>query len=379
MKYSLIDRISERAMSTADRGAAEGRTGRIVAGRAAARVAAKVAAGVAARVAAKVAAVALAILLLAGLALPDLSSWARTEEQTPVRVLLDWAPNTNHTGIYVALDKGYYAEEGLDVEVLEPAAAGTTEAVVGSGKADFGISFQEAVTYARLSGVPIRSIAAVIQHNTSGFASMASRGIETPTDFEGKRYGGWESPMESAIIGALMRSVGADVEKVQFVNIGIGDLLTFLQRDMDFVWIFCGWDGIEAELRGLDLNVLMFSDYTHAVPDWYTPVIITSEGMIEKDPDKVARFMRATSKGYQSAIADPDGAAAILLRYAPELKAELVQASQRWLAPRYQDGAARWGEQKFEVWDEFADWMYREGLVDSRLDAGAAFTNEFLP
>ena len=101
--------------------------------------------------------------------------------------------------------------------------------------------------------------------------------------------------------------------------------------------------------------------------------------MIEKDPDKVARFMRATSKGYESAISDPDGAAAILLKYAPELKPELVQTSQRWLALRYKDDAARWGEQKFEVWDEFAEWMYREGLVDSKLDAGAAFTNEFLP
>lgn len=337
----------------------------------------------------KVAVVVLGILLLAGLALPGLhvsgvpvpglSSLAKTEPLAPVKVLLDWAPNTNHTGLYVALDKGFYADEGLDVEILEPAAAGTTEAVVGSGKADIGISFQEAVTYARLSGVPIKSIAAVIQHNTSGFASMATRGIETPTDFEGNRYGGWESPMERAIIGALMRSTGADVDKVKFVNIGIGDLLTFLQRDIDFVWIFYGWDGIEAELRGLDLNVMMFSDYTHAVPDWYTPVIITSEGLIEKDPDKVARFMRATSKGYQYAISDPDGAAAILLKYAPELKPELVQASQRWLAPRYQDDAARWGEQRFEVWDEFADWMYSEGLVDSKLDAGAAFTNEFLP
>jgi ABC-type nitrate/sulfonate/bicarbonate transport system substrate-binding protein len=331
------------------------------------------------RAAVKAAAVVLGLLLFAGLAVPGLSSLAKTEQLTPVKVLLDWAPNTNHTGIYVALDKGYYAEEGLDVEVLEPAAAGSTEAVVGSGKADMGISFQEAVTHARLSGLPIKSIAAIIQHNTSGFASMATRGIETPKDFEGKRYGGWESPMERAIIGALMRSAGADVEKVQFVNIGIGDLLTFLQRDIDFVWIFYGWDGIEAELRGLDLDVMMFSDYKDAVPDWYTPVIITSEGLIEKDPDKVARFMRATSKGYESAISDPDGAAAILLKYAPELKPELVQTSQRWLALRYKDDAARWGEQKFEVWDEFAEWMYREGLVDSKLDAGAAFTNEFLP
>lgn len=304
---------------------------------------------------------------------------AKSAKPMPVKLVLDWAPNTNHTGIYVALEKGYYAEEGLDVEILEPASVGSTEAVVGSEKADFGISMQEYVTSARLSGVPLVSIAAVIQHNTSGFASISDRGIRTPEDFEGKRYGGWGSPLEIAIVKGLMGSVGADVQEVEFVNIGIGDLLTFIQRDIDFVWIYYGWDGIEAELRGLDLNVVMLEDYKDAVPDWYTPVIITSEGLIRKDPDKVARFVRATARGYEFAIANPDEAAAILLKHAPELSHELVVASQRWLSKRYQDDAERWGEQKLEVWQEFADWMYEQGIVDSRLDAEAAFTNEFLP
>lgn len=325
----------------------------------------------------------LGFALLACLAFPSILPGAypaaKTGELTPVKLVLDWAPNTNHTGIYVALENGYYAEEGLDVEVLEPASTGSTEAVVGSQKADFGISFQEYVTNARLSGVPIVSIAAVIQHNTSGFGSISSRGIEAPEDFEGKRYGGFESPMEKAIIKGLMDSAGADVEEVEFVNIGIGDLLAFLQRDIDLTWIYHGWDGIEAELRGLDLNVVMLEDYQDAVPDWYTPVIITSEGLIEKDPDKAARFMRATARGYEFAIANPDEAACILLKHAPELSFELVVASQQWLSSRYQDDADRWGEQKLEVWREFADWMYENGLIDSRLDAEAAFTNEFLP
>lgn len=304
---------------------------------------------------------------------------ARPASWTQTRLVLDWAPNTNHTGIYVALDKGYYADEGLDVEILEPATIGSTEAVVGSERADFGISFQETVTHARLSRIPIVSTAAIIQHNTSGLAAVSSRGIQTPEDFEGKRYGGWESPMEKSIIKGLMNSVGADIGKTEFVNIGIGDLLTFLQRDIDFTWVYYGWDGIEAELRGLDLNIVMLEDYKDAVPDWYTPVLITSEGLIRKNPDKVARFVRATARGYQDAIADPDAAAEILLKYAPELKPELVFASQRWLSQRYQDDAARWGEQKLEVWSEFADWMYREGLIGTRFDAQAAFTNEFLP
>ena len=93
------------------------------------------------------------------------------EETQKVVVTLDWTPNTNHTGLYAALDKGFYKEEGLDVEIIQP-AGGTSEQLVAVNQAQFGVSYQEGVTYARANGMPVVSIAAVIQHNTSGFASL---------------------------------------------------------------------------------------------------------------------------------------------------------------------------------------------------------------
>ena len=107
-----------------------------------------------------------------------------------VQVVLDWFPNTNHTGLYVALEQGYYAEEGLDVEIIQPGEGNTAEQLVASGQVQFGVSYQESVTQARAQDIPIVSLAAVIQHNTSGFASLKEDGIVTVRDFEGKRYGG---------------------------------------------------------------------------------------------------------------------------------------------------------------------------------------------
>jgi ABC-type nitrate/sulfonate/bicarbonate transport system substrate-binding protein len=304
---------------------------------------------------------------------------AATEPLEPVLVMLDWFPNTNHTGLYVALDQGWYSEEGLDVEIVQPAEGSTLVQVVAAGQADFGISYQEEVAHARAEEIPIVSVAAIIQHNTSGFASPQDRGIERPKDFEGKRYGSWGSPIERAVLDVLMACDGGDVGEVEFIDIGWADYFTVVQRDVDFAWIFYGWTGVEAELRGSPVNVVMLSDWSDCVPDYYTPVLITSEENIAEQPELVRSFLDATSRGYEFAIANPAEAAEMLLKHAPESNADLVKRSQDWLSPRYQADAAKWGEQELAIWQGYADWMADRELLPSHIDAAAAFTNEFLP
>lgn len=294
-----------------------------------------------------------------------------------VTVVLDWTPNTNHTGLYVAKEKGFFEEEGLDVTIQMPGEAGADQ-LVASEKADFGVGYQEGITQARVQGVPLVSIAAVIQHNTSGFASPASKNIQSPKDFEGKTYGGWGSPVEESVIDSLMKQEQADVEKVNIVNIGDADFFTAVERDIDFAWIYYGWTGVEAELRGEDINMVYLTDYSEKL-DYYTPVLTTSENMINNDPETVKAFVKAASKGYEFAIDNPSDAADVLIKAAPELDAELVKKSQEWLATKYQDDADQWGEQRLEVWENYASWMLENGLLESELDAEKAFTNEFLP
>ena len=311
---------------------------------------------------------------------PDATAAAPTDEPkalTPVKIALDWTPNTNHTGLYAAKELGYYAEEGLDVQIVQPGAAGS-DTMVTSGEAQFGISAQEALTLARLQDVPLVSIAAIIQHNTSGFAAPKDRNIKTPKDFEGKTYGGWGSPAEEAAMKAIMDPEGGDVSKVKLVNIGEADFFTAVKRDIDFAWIFYAWTGVEAELRGEPLDMLYLKDYAPQL-DYYTPVMTTSEKEIAEHPEVVKAFLKATSKGYQYAIDNPEEAATVLSDAVPDLDPKLVLASQKWLSPKYKDDAPRWGEQKLEIWKNYADWMYGLKLLDKPLDAESTFTNEFLP
>lgn len=324
------------------------------------------------------------ILLLCGVMLFSLAGCSGNQPQDragvkkqKVKVVLDWVPNTNHTGLYVARDKGYYAEQGLDVEIVQP-SQGSTAQLIAAGKGDFGISYQEEVTTARSQGIPLVALAAVIQHNSSGFASPVDRNIKTPKDFPGKTYGGWGSPMETAVLKALMNKYHGDFSKINIINTGDADFFTSIQKDVDFAWIFQGWTGIEAELKGIKLNYIDLSKEDE-VFDYYTPVVITSEKNISSNPELVKKFMAATSRGYQYAIAHPEEAANLFIKDVPGSNTKLIKASMKYLAPRYQDDAARWGEMKLIVWKRYADFMYDNKLLDKNIDPAKAFTNDFLP
>lgn len=302
------------------------------------------------------------------------------EEPKPVKkltVLLDWVPNTNHTGLYVAKDQGFFQKEGLEVEIVQP-SQGSAAQLVASGQAQFGISYQEEVTLARLQKVPIVSIAAVIQHNTSSFASKKQMNITRPKDFEGKRYGGFGSPVEEAVLMGIMSRDGGDVKKVQMINMGSADFFASIDKNVDFSWIYQGWTGIEAKLKGIELNQVVLKDFEPAL-DYYTPVIVTNEQMIAQQPEVVKAFMRAVSQGYQFSMKNPEQAAQSLVKNAPETNAQLAVASQQWLADKYQAEAPRWGEQKLNVWQGYANWMQKNNLLTGQFMAEKAFTNDFLP
>lgn len=323
------------------------------------------------------------ILLVVALVLLSLIFGKKLKKQTrsndqkqKVTVLLDWFPNTNHTGIYVARDKGYFSTENLEVKILQP-GEGENNQIVAAGKADFGISSQESVIQARVAGIPLVSIAAIIQHNTSAFASLEKSNIRSVKDFEKKRYGGWGSPIEETVIKAVMNEAGADYNQVQNITIGETDFFKTIGRDSDFQWIFFGWDGIEARRRGIKLNTIMLKDL-NPILDYYTPVIVTNENHIKNQKELVLKFMKAVCRGYEFSIKNPTEAADILIKSAPELNAELVRQSQVYLSKEYQADANKWGVQREEVWKRYAEWLNDQKLINKMINVKGAFTNEFL-
>lgn len=315
-------------------------------------------------------------LLIAGCS--NTSGEAKSDDSlTDVSFVLDWTPNTNHTGIYVAKEKGFFEEEGLSVDILLPGEAGSTQ-LIATGNADFGISYQEGMMMARSEGMPIVSVAALIQQNTAGYASPVEYGITEPKDFEGKVFGAVGSDLERAMMETIMKESGADIDQVEFKNIGDADYFVAVERDVDFSLVYQGWTGIEAELRGKELNMVYLKDFSDAL-NFYTPILATNEKTIKDNPELVEKFIRAAVRGYLFAIDNPEEAAQILIDSEPDLDPELVKKSQQWLSTKYQDDAAEFGIQETERWQKVNDFMVEHGILTESLEIDKAFTNQFLP
>lgn len=300
-------------------------------------------------------------------------------EMDKVTFILDWLPNTNHTGIYTAIEKGYFADENIEVEVVQP-ADGTAEVLIATGQGEFGVSFQETVTLARTADnpVPIVAVAAILQHNTSGFAGLTEKGISSPKDFEGKIYGSWGTDIETAFIKTMMEKEGASIDELDIIDIVSYDFLTSIQNDVDFQWIYYGWDGVAANVQGIDIDFIKLQDIAPEL-DFYTPVIITSEDLIASNPDLVSRFLKATTKGYEYAVSNPEEAVQDLMKHAPETDETIATASQIYLANEFIADAKAWGVMKEEIWATFSQWMFDNGVITKELEIEKAYTNEFLP
>ena len=302
-----------------------------------------------------------------------------TKELKKVTVVLDYTPNTNHTGLYAAKDKGFYEEKGLDVEIVQPPEDGA-EALVASGKADFGVSYQD--TMANVLGgdakMPITAIAAIVQHNTSGIMSRKGEGIDRPKGLEGKRYSTWNSPVEQNTIKKVMETDGGDYDKLTLIPATPLDEVAALREDQtDAIWIFEGWGKVSADVQDYPVDYWNFRDIDDTF-DYYTPVLISNNDLIANEKDYVKDFVEATQKGYEFAIENPKEAADILLANDDSLDKDMIYASQEFLSKEYKKDADKWGIFDKDRWAKYYTWLIDNDLVEEKLDVNSGFTNEFV-
>ena len=308
------------------------------------------------------------------------NSQDKKEKKEKVTFVLDWTPNTNHTGLYVAQEKGYFDEEGLEVEIVQPPEDGA-DALVASGKAQFGISFQDTMApgVTGEDALPTTAVAAVVQHNTSGIISRKGEGMDRPKGLEGKKYATWDAPIEKAMMKNVVEADGGDFSKVELIPSTDTDEVSALKsKSVDAIWIFYAWAGIATEVAGLETDYFAFKDINPAF-DYYTPVIIANNDFLKDEPETAKKFLNAVKKGYEDAIEDPKEAADILCEASPELDKDLVLASQEYLKDQYIADADSWGYIDPERWNSFYNWLNENGLTETEIPENTGFSNEYLP
>lgn len=297
---------------------------------------------------------------------------------TKVRFLLDWTPNTNHTGIYIAKEKGYYKELGLDVEILPAGNDAAIEVISGEG-AEFAIGEQEGITLAHSvhPDIDVVAVAAVLQSNTSGFLVSEKSGIKSPKDLAGKQFGGSETSINKAILNHIIVKDGGEKDTVKYKNVNSMDVMQGLQYGIDFEWAYAGWDVIKAGLENKNMPFIKLTDYDKNL-EFYTPVIMASNKFLTRNPEIAKKFLKATARGYEDAIKDPKSAAEILIKNAQGLDVALVESSQKFLGNHYKEDAPYWGHMEPEVWEKFSKFLYENGGIQNEVDDSKMFTNKYL-
>jgi ABC-type nitrate/sulfonate/bicarbonate transport system substrate-binding protein len=303
-----------------------------------------------------------------------------------IRIALDWTPNTNHTGLYVAQQEGYFRAAGLDVEFL-PYNNASPDTLVSSGAAEFGISFQDSFTVSKAAGADITSVMAVLQHWATQIAVRADRtDINSPKDLDGKIYGGFGAAYEEPKMRAVIRDAGG-AGNFTTVVLGTAAYEALYAGQVDFTEPFVSWEGIEAELRGQPLKTFSYTDY--GFPDAYGVLLIGNSPWLTQHPDLAAAFVQAAQRGYQLAADDPDRAGQLLMDANPGVftEPELVQRSQRLLSERYlRDESGRVGPQTLDRWSGYSGFAFDSGALTgpdgapltARPDFATWFTNDYL-
>jgi NitT/TauT family transport system substrate-binding protein len=310
---------------------------------------------------------------------------------TDLELALDWTPNTNHTGIFVAEAEGYYNDVDLDVRIRSPAEddydqtpakrAATGASTVAIAPSESAISYHTHPDYESLT-----AIAAVCQQDTSAIVALGDSDIDRPADLDGKTYASYDARFEDHIVEQLIENDGGegDIEITTPPKLGIWN--TLVDGDADATWVFMPWEGVMAERDGIELTPFSLDEYD--VPYGYTPVMLARPETIETNPERLSAFLDATARGYEFAAANPDEAARILGETAEGDQLDdldFLQESQRRLAGHYLTDGGDWGEMSHDRWAAFVDWLANEEILRTiegdhipatEIETEALFTND---
>ncbi len=297
---------------------------------------------------------------------------------TKVSVVLDWYPWANHTGLYYAQSKGYFKNEGLDVTIHPPSDPADILKLVGAGTDHFGISYQTEVLNARAANVPVKSVAALVQHPLNTIMTLKTANITRPKQLEGKKVGMSGVPSDEPLLKTMLEADGGDFSKVEKVNVGTDLMPALLGNKVDAIIGGYGvHESIVAEQQGKPVNVMNIQDW--GVPDYYELILVTNDDMLKQNPEVVRKFLRATVRGY-SEVPQNKAAALDLLKVAnAETDLNVERSGLDLLIPYWTANNVAFGTQTTERWQSYADWMRSKGLLEQEVKVSDCFTAEFLP
>lgn len=307
---------------------------------------------------------------------------------------LDWTPNVNHAGLYLAHINGYYQEAGLEVEFISTDIDNYTRKPIerlAEKEVDFAMGPSEhLITYRKLKkpNIPVVAVAAIMQKETSAFVTLASSGIDRPAKLDHKTYAGYKTVLETNLITEMIRNDGGEGKITLITPPRLSVFEGFLQGEADTCWVFMPWEGVIAEHSGVALNAFYLNDYD--IPYGYSPLIMTHEEVLAHKEEAIQKFLQVTAQGYQEAFQHPERTAKVLTQnidHANFVDEEFIRKTMQAIAPSLLDTEGRWGSMQRHKWESYTHWLIEHEMLqrnDGRLvkkdeiDVGDFFINKLL-
>lgn len=317
----------------------------------------------------------IALMIISGCS--DSSKESANNNLEEISIMLDWYPNAVHSAIYVAQEKGYFADEGLDVRIEMPADTNDPLKLAAAGKVDLAISYQSQLLLSRSEDIPVVSVAALVRHSLNAIMFKEESGISSPKDLEGKNIGYPSTSVNEAIVASMVNNDGGDMNNVRLTDIG-WDLMASLGTDQvdAIVGGYVNHELVLFKKEGYNMDVLHLADY--GVPDNYELIVVTGEKTLESKKDEIERFWRAVMKGQHFVKEDPEAGLQILIDHENDsfpLDKDVEKESLETLLPLMEDENISFGYQEESVWQDTADWMYESGVIQQKADVKDAFVN----
>lgn len=306
-------------------------------------------------------------------------SCGNTKEDTKVKLALDWYPNANHTGLYIALEKGYFQDENIDIEIYTPSDPSTVLQTVGAGQDDFGISYQPDLILAKSKNIPVKSVLAFVQHPLNIIMTLKESNITRPSDLKGKKIAYPGIPLNENLLDTLLKADGLQgKQEVELINTGYDLVPPLIGKTVDAcLGCYLSHETIMAENEGFPVNVMRMEKW--GVPDYYELVLVASDEMITNNKDLVQRMTRAISKGYNDAASNPkEGIDNLIKATNEEIDQAIEYPGVELLAPLWVDNEGKFGVQTEEKWAIFSKWLFDTGQITSIPETNSLFTNEFV-
>ncbi|PFO08307.1 ABC transporter substrate-binding protein [Bacillus sp. AFS076308] len=294
-----------------------------------------------------------------------------------VTLMLDWYPNAVHSFLYTAQDKGYFKEQGLDVEIQMPADTNDPLKLVAADQIDMALSYQPQVLVARGEDIPVQSFGAIVRHPLNQLMVPADSSIKSPKDLAGKTIGYPSIPLDEAIVQSMVKSDGGDASKIKMVDVG-WDLIPAMatKKTNALIGGYINHEKLLLDKEGHPMRTLNPADY--GVPDYYELVLVGSEKELKAKPEVFKKFMTAIGKGQKYVQDHPEAGLTVLLKHEDKsspLEKDIETKSLQILLPLMDAKDKSFGYQDPLTWEQVAEWLKENKVIKNNVKAEDAFIN----